>query len=338
MRRLLSRLGSILVLATITGPFIGTLGRALPGAEKHQPPAAFAQTPSGDYSLLLELAQSLLGPGLAANGQANGIQILPGALPSDLPLSLPQPSSSRLVGSVVRSFPAGESWGIVLDAPGSVSDLLSFYGTSLTGLGWTPPAATGPSPTGFQPSSAPSGPGAANPGGGPGNLPAGLVTLCQSSSHQSLVAAVFPGANGTNNVQIQVGPDAPGPCSPPPILPSMSLLPALSALGGVQVQPLASAADPGRASSEAIASTNSASGDLATSYAQQLSTAGWTQTAAQDDGAMAWSTWALPAGGDWQGYLSARSAGQGQQVLYIEVFSPSQELQALTPPPSGSGG
>jgi hypothetical protein len=337
MPRLLSRIGRVLVGFTLLGA-VGAIGAAK-GPVASQP--ARAQEASGDYSLLLQLAQSLLAPGAGPDGQSISAQILPGALPSDLSFSVPQPSNSTLVGSVVRSGPAGESSIVVLTVPGSAADVISFYGNAMTGLGWAAPPATNLTQAGFLPSSLPPAPGQATaiPANAAGILPAGFATFCQSSSHLSLGVSVWPTASGPNDVQIEIGPDSPSPCVPPPAPQSLGVLPALSAPSGAQVQPDAGQANAGRASSDAIVTSSMNVADLAAAYAQQLAAAGWTQVAGQDDGPVSWSTWSLPSGGDWQGFLLVQSGGQGQQIVHVEAISPSQELQASAPPsaPSGNG-
>lgn len=301
------------------------------------PTPAQAQQAS-DATLLQELAERLLsypfpGPG----GVPVPVQLLPGALPADLPLTLPQPPGSMLIGSAVRpsfarSFvplplqsnggppaPTGEGIDIVLDAPGAPADILAFYKGAMAELGWSPPPASSQGPGGFLPSF----------------QTGSNASFCQSADGPWLSVSAFPVSGGPTDVRIHVDTGNPGPCSSP-VFPQPSgplgfgVLPSLQAPPNVPVSPTGGGGGPGRFSSEALAVTDMSTADLEAFYAQELTASGWTQTDSRDDGSLSWSTWSVPPTmgvDDYQGFLMVRAGpGDGQRTLYLEVASPSTAM------------
>src|SRR5258708_1518979 len=75
---------------------------------------------------IMTLAQRLLTP----PGSASAPRLLPGQLPSDLPLSLPTPPGARVVGSLVRDL-GGVTFDIVLDVPGAAGAASGFFDQAL---------------------------------------------------------------------------------------------------------------------------------------------------------------------------------------------------------------
>ena len=79
-----------------------------------------------DESRLRELAERLLTPPLLGPGaEPITVQLLPGQVPADSPLSLTLPPNSRVVGSELRrsaEIPAGGT--VVLDVPGTAAEIL----------------------------------------------------------------------------------------------------------------------------------------------------------------------------------------------------------------------
>ena len=112
---------------------------------------AWAQQP-GDAAALQERAERLVGqpypPYPGASGQAQTVQLLPGELPHDLPVSIPVPPGGRLVGSAVRRADAQTTGTeIVIDAPGTAAQVAAFYEQALREQGWTSPQSS-PGPIG----------------------------------------------------------------------------------------------------------------------------------------------------------------------------------------------
>jgi hypothetical protein len=81
-----------------------------------------------------ELAIRLLQASCPDNPELNGVQLLPGKLPQDMPLDMPIPDGARIVGSEIQ-----ENTGIyvVLDVPMTPDLALDFYRKRLASQNWT---------------------------------------------------------------------------------------------------------------------------------------------------------------------------------------------------------
>ena len=313
------------VLALLAGALIAPRSRP-----------AQAQT-GGEPSLLQQLAERLLGArGPTPSGSPVLVQLLPGVLPSDLPLDLPLPDGSTLIGSAVApsfaqfvngpvsslpapsSTPTGEITDIVADAPGAPGDVLAFYESALTALGWTAPSANRPGPGGFLPPF----------------LPQYFAEFCESARGPWMSVTVFPSTSGPNDLRLHVETGTPGPCYVPPgfpapgLAPGGDLLPPLHPPPDVQVLPSGGSGGPGLFASDARATTTLSASDVEAFYEEQLVASGWTRIDGNDDGSLTWSTWSVPSSSgpsDWQGFLFVRNGpGDGELSLHVEVASPSQ--------------
>src|SRR5688572_11811161 len=122
------------------------LGVVLAGAPAALPALAAAPASphqADDPALVRELAERLLAPGYGGpRGEQLTAKLYPGRLPEGV--SLPFPANARLLGSVVRSAPAGKMGGpgveVVLEIPGSAADVLGQFRAQLATQGWTTPA------------------------------------------------------------------------------------------------------------------------------------------------------------------------------------------------------
>jgi hypothetical protein len=281
--------------------------------------------PADQGTLWQELVERVLmpphpGPG----GPAFTVQLLPGHLPRGLPVDLPLPAGSRLVGSIIHSV--GEKAAhveIVLDVPGPEPAVRTFYETELSARGWQA-TVQGPPPGaqhGFQ-------------------APAIVMasSFCQSPQGPWLMLTSALKPPGPTDVRLSLQLDTPGPCmrqsltggslGPPP---ADTPIPSLTAPEGVQLRMAGGGGGPGRWTQEASAETEQRVAPLEAHFAQQLQAAGWSRLAGQEDGPLAWSTWKVPGEGEWQGFLLVREVpGVNQRALHIEVNS--------TAPPSGATG
>ena len=296
-----------------------------------------SQAPPADASLLRELAERLIAapyPSIPSQVPLPTVQLLPGQMPNDLPLSLPLPPDARLIGTAVRTLPGGAagdasmSMGpvapgatVVLDAPGSRESLLTLYEGALAQQGWRVAQGGSPFPGGFQ---------AAFVGGG------GL-TYCQSESGPWLSVNVYPRASGPNDVRLTIGTNA-GACSiPVPPMPraaiprAAELLPRLVPPPGVVMQQVGGGGGgPNRWSSEAAAETSRPATELEAHFAQQMTAAGWVRQTGGIAGWMAWSAWAMPQEGDWQALLLvAEWPDPSRRWLSVRVKSPSAALDGM---------
>ena len=305
------------------------------GAGGREPAAA--QAPPADASLLRELAERLIAapyPSMPSQVPLPTVQLLPGQIPSDLPLNLPLPPDARLIGTVVRTLPGGPTSEasmamgpvapgatVVLDAPGSREALLTLYEGALAQQGWRVAQGGSPFPGGFQTAF----------GGGGG------LTYCQSESGPWLSVNVYPRASGPNDVRLTVGTNA-GACSiPMPPVPraaiprAAELLPRLVPPSGVVMQPVGGGGGGShRWSSEAAAETSRPATELEAHFAQQMTAAGWVRQTGGIAGWMAWSAWAMLQEGDWQALLLvAEWPSPSRRWLSVRVESPSASLDGM---------
>ena len=289
-------------------------------------PRAAAQS-QDDPALLRELAERLLSPPFAGpGGQAARPRLLLGALPPELPLDLPLPPGSRLVGSAVRpsfgregpdSPPSGLSIAVVLDAPGAPADIIRFYQEALGSQGWSAPSPADRPPGGFLPSS----------------ISTSSSSFCRSPAGPWLSVIVLPQAAGPSDVRIDVDTGNPGPCEsqpdprPPGAPPGFDRLPPLAAPPGVQVMPRGGGGGDGFAESRAVAVTDRPAADLEAHYAAQLAAAGWSRLAGGTEGPVAWSVWGVPGEGSWYGFLFVlEEPGQNRRSLYVYVVSAAEQV------------
>jgi hypothetical protein len=258
--------------------------------------------PSGDEARYHELAERLLNFGYGPTGSTS-ITLLPGALPTDPQVTLPNVNGARLVGTAVRVRGTDRTADIVLDAPGDPQQVANAYEQGFKELGWSGP------PTGIGPSTG---------GGFQASVPPVSRFLCKGES--TFVSISVAARSGLpDDVRISVQPTVTsyggvGPCSAQargPSAGSSNHLPLLrppdgatllGSGGGISSSIGGGAGNVNRQSSEASATTSMSSGELEAALAKQLAAAGWTRVAGRDDGALAWSTWTSNESG-WSGSL-----------------------------------
>ncbi len=301
------------------------LGFAVVATSGRSGPAIAHADPADDPAALRALVGRFLTvPGKGPTSQQQAADLLPGQVASDLPLALPQPPNSRVVGSVVRR--RGQDavlWDVILDAPGAPTDILQSYAQQLAALGWTKPP-VGPFGGGFQATAS--------------NDTA--ATFCQTiGAAPFLTVTAAPEASGQADVRVHIDATGPGPCfmptapGPPP-RPQTGRLPVLTPPPGVQVQPNGSGGGNNRFTSEATALTDKRAADLEAFYAQQVQAAGWTRVAGGADGPYAWSAWTLPGGEGYQGLLTVLEApGQNRRDLRVQAEGPVTQPGPTLPGP-----
>jgi hypothetical protein len=260
---------------------------------------------------LRELAERLLlmrGPFAVADTPPP--QLIAGRLPDGLPLQLPLPTGTRVVGGVRRQQPlpgmtaSGEATEIVLDVPGSVDDVLQFYDRELPALGWAARDSDAPRPGGFTPFPIPRG-----------------RNFSRNPDGPVLSVRADEPAGGVLDVRISLSPAgarpfAAGPSWPP----GVGVLPSLAPPPGVPLQPLGGGGGPATMSSTAVARTDESAQALAAHFAQQFQAAGWTRTDGSAGGPVAWSTWSSPAHENWTGLLLVvEEPTPGQRLLHARV-------------------
>ena len=248
-------------------------------------------TPVADTATLQVLLQRLVGysyPG-APTQQA---QIYVGKLPEKLPVDIPLPDGSRVIGSVVRG---DESIQIVLDASQRPDLVLDFYRQQMQAAGWSPQDQS------------------ATPSGGfvPPSLAAG-VTYCQSRAGPALFinASADPGQTTDVRLTLNTSKTQGYPCSQQPGSGPISnqLIPRLVAPSGArQVEGGSGGSSNGSSYNTATYTTDQNAAMLASFYGDQLTQASWTKLDAGQSGPVSWSTWSLQdkQGTSWQGVFFA---------------------------------
>lgn len=268
------------------------------------------------------------------NGEAQTVELMPGALPGDLPIKLTVPQGGRLVGSAVHQAGSKTTgWEVVMDAPGTVEEVSKFYEGEITKQGWKAESPGFHRPEGgFQMGS---------PAPGDGSKPVGPewegraspvgLNFCQDGGNGSLRITISPRQNAPNDVQIDVDQQEFGPCGDMAQRSSASdlsnLLPKLYAPEGVQITSSGGGGGSSDWSSSATIEAEQQASALEAHFAGQLEKAGWVRVAGGAEGPLAWSTWKVPGEGDWQGFLYVlQGAAENRKHLFVQVESASAQF------------
>lgn len=268
----------------------------------------------GAVLAIRELAERLLESRFpTASGTAHA-RLLVGAVPDGLPLELPLPPGSKVVGSVIQPAaarpggrPTGEATDIVLDAPGDAGAIMSFYDEALTPLGWSGPLGG----QGFRHG---------------GFVPAPAVptrTFCRSTQGPWLSVRIVAESGGVSDLRIHVDTAGPGPCANPQGLPpGAAILPALAAPAGAAMQGLGGSGGAGLWSSSAIAETEASAADLEAHFALQFTAAGWELSDRGRSNRMAWSRWRTAEQGEWRALLMVVEEPEpNQRFMHVRAES-----------------
>jgi hypothetical protein len=241
----------------------------------------------GDEISLREfIGRALTYPYPGAEEQETVISI--GLLPEELPVELPLPEGSRVIGSIAR----GESVGteIILDVPMKPEAAIAFFREGYTGAGWSElsEAAYG---TGFVSASSPS------------------QTFCYDEDEIMIYisAREIPDepTDVRVNIQRQVGYSPCDPDSTHGMDDAYFLIPSLTSPSGTLVQTGGSSSGQGEASVTASLKTDLSADELAEHYGGQLSAAGWMLGESGSTKHDSWSYWTIEdeEGTEWGGFL-----------------------------------
>jgi hypothetical protein len=92
------------------------------------PGSSMVQADQNSDAPLLELVQRYIVQRYIQRDSGSPVDFLPAAMPGDLPVALPLPSGSRLIGSVTRNDSARSStWEVLFDVASGPSDVATFY-------------------------------------------------------------------------------------------------------------------------------------------------------------------------------------------------------------------
>ena len=283
--------------------------------------------PSGDEAKYHELAERLLNFGYFPAGPTS-VTLLPGTLPADPAITLPNVTGARLIGTAVRTRGSDRSADIVLDAPGDPEQVAAAYEQGFKDQGWT----------------APTGAFAGGPGGGfqAATPPVSKLVCKGENALISISVAARPGA--PNDVRLNVQPNLsslgggsacsaksrgqPGGSNHLPAIRPPDGVRLDGGGGGSSSSSIGGSIGGGsgnvsRQSSDATATGSLSAGALEAAFAKQLVAAGWTRLAGRDDGALAWSTWTSNESG-WSGTLIvADTATKDRRSLLLRAEGPS---------------
>jgi hypothetical protein len=305
------------------------LGLALAAANLWRPKAAAAPSPTHDDARMQDLAERLLAPPpylqqpwVDTAGQdalvVQTVQVLPGELPGDLPLTPWLPPGAEVVGSAVRRL-NGEVFHmmVVLDAPGRAAELMDSYERDMAMRGWQPLHCDPPnSPGGFLPER-----------GFRGGSFSDRVSGC-------FTVSILERDGAPTDIRLHF--DLPAFWAtridgPPP---TAGPLPSIYELDGIQLHSTEGAVLQDEAKyTTATAETERSVLELESLYGQKLRLRGWTRRAAGGGDGLAWSTWDVPGLRTWQGFLIVRELPENRRSLYLRVDATAPRFE----PVPGSG-
>jgi hypothetical protein len=325
----------VLVLGAIALPAIWPKPREIQAIQDEQPNQAQngQQDKQASDAALRELAGRLVATSYFAVGEEpQTVELMPGALPGDLPLNLKMPQGGRLVGSAVYSAGSrGTGWDVVVDVPGTVEEVSKFYEGEITKQGWKADKHEFPTfEGGFQVELPSSVDGSKPFEPGPGEVSgSGNLNFCQDSGNGSLWLTISPRKNAPNSVQIRIDQQGFGPCSDMARVssPSNMTLPKLFAPEGVEIRSAGSHGGSSHFSSRATVETEQSVSALEAHFASQLEKAGWTRQAGRTEDPLAWSIWKVPGDGELRGFLYVLSgAAENRKDLFVQVESASPQF------------
>lgn len=276
------------------------------------PPDREDATITGDPNpaLLRALIARIAARYLAIGGPTpSPAHLLVGQLPELLPVPLPLPEDSTIVGTLLRG-PYGLT--VFLDAPLSPDAVRTFFRERLTAAGWTLPA-----PNRHMPRAG----GFLHVAGADGER----LLFCQGPRGPALWLQADPATAGRTPVQLELVTDARHtPCAPQQRAPDpWAALPPLAAPPSAQQFPEGCGSSSDMVYTHARLRTDLDLAAVAAYYTTQLEQAGWRRADAGEAGPLAWSGWAFQQadGQDWQGLLTilARPGRPGEFLLALRA-------------------
>jgi hypothetical protein len=302
--------------------------------------SSIVQADQNSDASLLELVQRYI-----QRDSGGPVDFLPAAMPGDVPVALPLPSGSRLIGSVTRhGFARSTTWEVIFDVASGPSDVATFYEQAMKQIGWAPPPpidyTSFYAPVGFQDQQTWTPPTRTPVPRTPGPLQSSTLMLCPASGETGFYLSARTMQNGVTSVSVQI--DSAGSncaylrrltptASPPP-----PVIPALTAPANVAVTSI-SYEDELDSIAEAVAETDMSPAELQAFYAKQLTASGWIRIAGDARGPLAWSLWNTPK--DRQAWFSVLEiAGTTTRDLHIQIGSIGGDDDERTTPAANQSG
>jgi len=231
---------------------------------------------------LRALALRLIAPYFPTNPPTQEPQLFVARLPPHLPVTIPLPQDSRLVGSCIDRQTGAT---ILLDVATGPEGLFAYYHNELLAGGWTrieQPPRLGGFRLGRRP---------------PSRYEGG--TYCWSVQGPALTVQAIAPPNRLTEVRILLHTDPlQTPCAAPGDPPgSQPLLPDLAAPLEAELIPRSSGGGGNYARAEAQLATDLDLASVVAHYARQLEHAGWKRRVEEARGPYLWSTWSYSADG-----------------------------------------
>lgn len=229
-------------------------------------------------------------------------ELLPGKLPEEMPVDLPIPNGSRIVGSEIRE---DIEITVVMDVTMTPEEALDFYRDALIPQNWTETDITGME-RGFA--------------GGSGS-----TTFCKGARDPSVMVSAYPLENGTDlRLEIVTDPNE-SPCSWD-TSDWLKPIPKLSPPKEAVISNQNNMGNYGLAVSAEI-KTELNSSALAAHYADQLTAANWTATSSEECGPTSWSTWSYKdeEGIEWNGFLIALDLAGSEDKRFVMMQASMKE-------------
>lgn len=232
-------------------------------------------------------------------------ELLPGKLPEQMPVDLPIPNGSRIVGSEIL-----EDIGIklVMDVTMTPEEALDFYRDVLVSQNWTETDITGME-RGFI-------------GGSVSTI------FCKRARDPSVMVSAYPLENGTDlRLDISTDPSE-SPCSMTDQSDWMEPMPKLAAPRDAVISNQNFMGGFGNwlaVSAEIKTELNSSA--LAAHYADQLKAANWTAVSSEECGSASWSTWSFEDedGISWDGFLIALDLAGSEDKRFVMMQTSMKE-------------
>jgi hypothetical protein len=257
-----------------------------------------------DENLLRDLAQRLL-THPHPEGRTS-VELFLRRFPDSLPLELPLPSASKLVGGALHARQQRPTlMEAVLDADGEPDEAVAAYERELAEHGWNAFEQFGGMGGGFV----------------PGGMGIGRTFRRGDEGPVLMVAATTREAKQTD-LRLRLDWEIIRH------LPEMRMhgrpegadrMPALHPPEGIPLRGGGGGGGGGSWHSEASLETDLPVAELQSHFAKQLERAGWNRFAGSSDDVVGWSSWRLPGEGGWHGILLVLAARPGNPFLYLRI-------------------
>jgi len=258
---------------------------------------------NGDYDQLLALAMRLFFPVQVSISIKEASQIYIGELPDPLPVKVPVPDASHIIGSLVRG---NETIEIVLDVDLPASEVVQFYKAKLTAGGWYRPPSDLPM-AGFT--------------GHPG---VEMATLCHGPLGPMLHIAAAPVGERASDVRVYLHLGERPQCGqePSPRLPP-SVIPALISPEGAWKSGGGGSRGNDQQSSSAILDTRMGLSEVMEHYDQQLERAGWEKLDTIHGRLTASSSWSFQDNdaNDWAGLFIVSKVNPTSTSMSVHILT-----------------